>query len=332
MKNIDWKKLGVEAILITNPKNIRHFTNLNVSFGFVIITPKTKTLLVDGRYYEVAKNSFKTGKTILYKGDKTIKPLLKDFKKLGYEADFVTVKFKNIFEKWNKNLVEINGQELRIIKDDFAIKSLKKAIKITEKVMKWAAKKCVPGITEKEVARHIVFKLKEMGSEDLDYQPIVASGPNSSLPHAHPSDRKMEKGETVMFDFAAVINGYTADITRNYAVGKLKDLEIIKIKKIVKKSQMAGIKKIKPGVTGAEIDAICRKVIVDAGYGDKFIHSTGHGLGRDVHELPYVSKKSKTPFKKGNVITIEPGIYLEGRGGIRIEDDVLVTKKSYKIL
>ena len=333
MNNINFEKLGVEAILITNPKNIRHFTGLKISFGFVVLSYKKTTLFVDGRYIEIARKKFKTGEIILYKDQKTIKSFLSKFKKLGYESDFVTVKFKKLFEKWNSNLVEIDGQELRIFKDKEAIESLKKAVKITKKVMKWVFLNLLkPGISEKEISRNIVFKLKELGSEDLDYQPIVASGPNSSLPHANPSDRKIQKGETIMFDFGAVINGYTADITRNYSIGKLKNSEIIKIKKIVKKSQMAGIKAIKPGITGKEIDAICRKIIIDEGYGDNFKHSTGHGLGRDVHELPLISKNSKTPLKKNYVITIEPGIYLESIGGIRIEDNILVTENSYEIL
>lgn len=333
MNNINFKKLKLDAILITNPKNIRHFTGLKISFGFVVLTSKKTTLFVDGRYIEIAKKNFKNGEVILYKNQKSIKQFLSKFKKLGYEEDFVTIKFKKLFEKWNSNLVAINGQELRIVKDKEAIKSLKKAIKITKKVMKWAASNLLKvGITEKEISRHIVFKLKELGSEDLEYQPIIASGPNSSLPHASPSNRKIQEGETIMFDFGAVINGYTADITRNYSIGKLKEIEIIKIKKIVKKSQMAGIKAIKPGITGKEIDAICRKVITNEGYEKKFIHSTGHGLGRDVHELPFLNKDSNIPLKKGYVITIEPGIYLENVGGIRIEDDILVTKNSYEIL
>ena len=333
MNDINFKKLKLDGILITNPKNIRHFTGLKISFGFVVLTPKKITLFVDGRYIEIAKKIFKNGEIILYKDQETIKQFLSKFKKLGYEEDFVTIKFKKLFETWNSNLVPINGQELRIIKDQKAIESLKKAIKITKQVMKWAALNLLKvGITEKEISRHVVFKLKELGSEDLEYQPIIASGPNSSLPHASPSDRKIQVGETIMFDFGAVINGYTADITRNYSIGKLKNIEIIKIKKIVKKSQMAGIKAIKPGITAKEIDAICRKVIIDEGYGNNFIHSTGHGLGRDVHELPFLNKNSNVSLKKGYVVTIEPGIYLEGIGGIRIEDDILVTENSYKIL
>lgn len=332
MVNINWKSIKAEAILISNPKNIRHFTGLDASYGFVVIDNKKTILIVDGRYFEAASKTSKADEVKLLKGFSSIKEYIKQYKKIAIEGDYVTIFLKKEFEKLHKNIVEINGQELRIVKSKLDIKSLKKAVTITKKVMKWASKKLNPGVTEIEVSIMIETKLRELGSEHFDYMPIVSSGPNSSLPHHNSSDRKMKKGETVMFDFAAVIDGFTADITRNYSVGSLENNEIKKIKKIVRKSQKEGIKAVKPGITGAEIDAICRKVIIDAGYGKYFIHGTGHGLGRDVHELPNVNKFSKSKFESGNVITVEPGIYLPNIGGIRIEDDILVTIDGYEIL
>ncbi len=332
MKKINWRAVKANAILISNPKNIRHFTGLDASFGFVIIDKKKVTLLVDGRYFEVASKTSQADEVILFTGFKSLKEILKKYEKVAVEGDFVTLEWKKHFSKLHENIVEINGQSLRMVKSESDIKNLKKAVLITKKVMKWASTQLKPGVTELEISIKIENKLREMGSEPFDYMPIVSSGPNSALPHHHPSNRKMKDGETVMFDFAAVINGFTADITRNYTVGKQKNPEINKIKRIVRKSQKAGIEAVKPGITGRKIDEICRKVIEDAGYGEYFIHGTGHGLGRDVHELPNVNKSSLVKFKPGHVITIEPGIYLPDVGGIRIEDDILVTEEGYKVL
>ena len=331
MNKIDWRKVKADAIIINNPKNVRHFTNLNASLAYVIIDKKKPTLFADSRYFEVANEVF-DGEVVLFKKINQIKDALSRYKTVAFEKDFVTVSQYETFSKLHKNLVGIIGSELRMVKDEAAIKSLIKAVSITKKVMLWASKEMKVGMTETELARKVKYKLSELGSEKLDYEPIIGSGPNSSKPHHKPMNRKFKNGDTVMFDFAAVIDGYTADITRNYYVGSKKNDEIEKIRKIVSKSQKEGIKAVKPGMTGSQIDKICRDIIVKAGYGKNFGHGTGHGLGRDVHELPNVSPFAKTKFKEGHVITIEPAIYIPGLGGIRIEDDILVTKDGYKIL
>lgn len=331
MRKINWTKIKADAVLITNPKNVRHFTNLKASLAYVIVDKKKTTLFADSRYFENANKVFK-GEVILFKNLSQVKEALKGYNTVAFESDYVSVMSKDSLDKIHDNLVPINGQELRIVKSEQDIKDLKKAVSITKKVMKWASEQMKPGMTERELSRMVIFKLDEMGSETLDYDPIIAGGPNSSKPHAIPSSRKFKEGDTVMFDFAAVINGFTADLTRNYYIGKNKHPEIEKIRKIVKKAQLAGIKAVKPGVTGAQIDKICRDIITEAGYGDKFGHGTGHGLGRDVHELPNVGPSSNIKFKPGHVITVEPGIYIPGLGGIRIEDDILVTKDGHKVL
>ena len=331
MRKIDWKQINAEALLITNPKNIRHFTNLNASLAFLLIKKDSRTLFTDSRYFEVAKEVY-DGEVKLFKNMEQLEKEIKGIESLAIESDFITINQVKIYKKMIKNLVYINGQKLRMIKQKDEIDNLREAIKITKDVMEWASKKLKPGLTEKELSIMVVSELKRRGSEDLDYQPIIAGGENSSKPHAKPSERKFKNGDTVMFDFAAVINGYTADLTRNYSIGKITNKEIIKIKEIVKKSQMAGIKAVKPGIIGSEIDKICREIIEKEGYGSMFGHGTGHGLGRDVHEFPNVGPSSDIKFVEGNVITVEPGIYLPGIGGIRIEDDILVTKDGFEIL
>ncbi|MCK5807043.1 MAG: aminopeptidase P family protein [Mycoplasmataceae bacterium] len=329
--NINWEKAGYQAILITNPKNIRHLTNLNASFGFVVITKEKTVLFADSRYILEAKRVYKNGEVILFKGMKQIEEYLQPFETVAIEYDFVPVAQKKAYRKIIKNITGINGQELRIIKSESDIASMKKAVNITKEVMQWASEQLKEGITEREISRMVVFKLNELGSEDLDYQPIVAFGENSAKPHAKPSMKKLEKGQTIMFDFAAVIDGFTADLTRNYSFGEV-DEEIKKIDALVRKAQLAGIAAVKPGVTGADIDKICRDIIKEAGYGENFGHGTGHGLGRDVHELPNVGPASDIVFEPGHILTVEPGIYIEGKGGIRWEDDILVTKDGHEVL
>ena len=331
MKKINWEKASYQAILITNPKNIRHYTNLHASFGFVVLTKDKTVLFVDSRYILEAKRVFRDGEVILFKGMEQIGEYLSPFETIAIEYDFVPVGQKKELRKILKNITGINGQELRMIKNESDIFSMRKAVKITKEVMQWASEQFREGITERELSRMIVFKMNELGSEDLDYQPIVAFGENSANPHAKPSMRKLKDGDTIMLDFAAVIDGYTADLTRNYSFGEV-DEEIKKIDIIVRKAQLAGIAAVKPGVKGSEIDKICRDIIKEVGYGDNFGHGTGHGLGRDVHELPNVGSKSETPFEPGNIITVEPGIYIEGKGGIRWEDDILVTEDGHIIL
>lgn len=333
MKKINWDVIKADAILISNPKNIRQFTGLNASFGFVLLDRDNIILFVDGRYFEEANRIFKDGKVILFKNWETIRPYIKNYKTLGVESDYVTLDFFNKFKSIHENIVEISGQYLRKIKANHEIESLKKAVSITMKVMEKASKELSPGKTEKDIERFVVNELYNNGSEKITYWPIVISGVNSSKPHGQATNKKLVEGEMVMFDFAATIDGFTADITRCYKVpGADLDAELQKISGIVKEAQLAGIRAIKPGVKASEIDKICRDYIKEAGYEKFFIHSTGHGLGRDVHELPIISPTSNDILEVGNVITVEPAIYIPNLGGYRIEDDILVTKDGYEIL
>ena len=329
--NIQWDEINSNTIIISNPKNIYHFTNVKCSLGYAIITKKETILFVDSRYIEMAQKTFLKGKVILLKNITTLIPFLDHTNSISIESDFVTLDSYNNFKKLNKEIIHVNGQKLREIKTQEEINNLNKAIKITKQVMEWASKQLKENITEKEIAWKIFCKLKKLGSEELDYPIIASFGVNTSLPHAEPSNKKLKDKENVMFDFGAVINGYTADITRNYFFGKV-NKEIVKIKQIVKKAQQKAIESIKPGILSSSIDKICRDIIKKEGYEKEFTHSTGHGLGRDVHELPNVNILSKTILKPGHVITVEPGIYIPNLGGIRIEDDILVTEKGYRIL
>ncbi|MGV2392519.1 UNVERIFIED_CONTAM: M24 family metallopeptidase [Campylobacter lari] len=186
-------------------------------------------------------------------------------------------------------------------------------------------------MTEKEVAAYLNFLLKKHGADKESFDEIIAAGSNSAEPHHHPTDKKLEEGELLKVDFGALYKGYSADITRTTILGgedKAKNPEIVKILNIVKEAAARGRAAVRPGIKCKDVDKVCRDYIESQGYGKYFVHSTGHGLGIDVHELPSVSSRGEYILEPGMVVTVEPGIYIEGIGGARIEDDVLVTENG----
>lgn len=334
MKKIDWDNLKLDALFIVNPINIRYFTNLKVSLGHLIITKEKSTIYLDGRYYENAtKNAVHNLEVKLLDFNEIAKDI-KKLKKVGYESDFVTIDRFNTWKKFNKKMVNINSQSLRIIKDLEDRNNIDKAGQIAFEALEFTIKNIKEGMTEKQIGRVLENKMYELGSEENAFDTIVASGPNGSLPHHQPSDRKIENNELITIDFGATVNGFRSDITRTIKFGDSIPKQLLEIYEVVKQAQMKGIEAVKPGVTTNQIDAVCRKYIKDAGYEKYFVHGTGHGLGMDVHELPYVTFKKDLDVEliEGHVITVEPGIYIPNLGGVRIEDDILVTVNGYKIL
>jgi Xaa-Pro dipeptidase len=213
---------------------------------------------------------------------------------------------------------------LRMVKDESEIAAMRRAVKIAEDALHRALDTFTVGLTEKQIAAELLVNLLRGGAENLPFQPIVVAGPNSALPHAIAGERPVQRGDLLLLDFGVTVDGYHSDITRTFAVGEIDD-ELKRIYDLVLKANEAGRRTAGPGVSGEAIDRATRKVIADGGYGQWFTHRTGHGLGMDGHEPPYVVEGNTVPFEPGNVVTIEPGIYLEGKGGVRIEDDVVIT-------
>lgn len=221
---------------------------------------------------------------------------------------------------------------LRMVKGDHEIELMEEAAMIAECALTATLSAIKPGVTEKEIASKLVGRLLHHGSDpDLPFFPIVAFGPNSANPHAVPTSRELNSGDLVLIDWGATCEGYYSDITRTFAMGDIHP-ELEQIADFVRKANAAGRSVVKAGVTARSVDQAARKVIDEAGYGEFFIHRTGHGLGREAHEAPYISQYDKTILKPGMTFTIEPGIYLPGRGGVRIEDDILVTEDGCKSL
>lgn len=251
-------------------------------------------------------------------------------KKLGFEKDYVTyASYQTFNETIDAELIPVSGEieKLRLIKDESEIKILKGAAKIADSAFSHILNFIQPGKTEIEVANELEFFMRKEGATSSSFDMIVASGVRGALPHGVASDKVIEKGELVTIDFGALYNGYVSDITRTVAIGQPSD-KMKEVYDIVLEAQLRGMKGIKAGITGKQADALTRDYISEKGYGEYFGHSTGHGIGLEVHEGPGLSFKSDIVLEPGMVVTCEPGIYLPGIGGVRIEDDTIVTKEG----
>jgi Xaa-Pro dipeptidase len=212
----------------------------------------------------------------------------------------------------------------RMHKDETEIARMRKAIAITEAALEATLKQVRVGMTEREIANELLLEMLRGGAENLPFEPIVLSGPNSALPHGVPTDRAVQSGDMLLFDFGVSVGGYASDITRTFAIGDV-DEEMRRMYDVVKRANEAGRVAAKPGVEIQQVDRAARKVIADADYGACFTHRTGHGLGLEGHEPPFVCEGDKTILEPGMTFTVEPGVYLPGKGGVRVEDDVMIT-------
>ena len=253
---------------------------------------------------------------------------------LGFEEDFLTVaEFRNYEEKLNAKLVpcqkDINA--FRVVKEEYELQRMREAQAITDRSFTEVCKRIKVGMTEKELCAELIYCLYKNGAEGLSFAPIVVSGPNSSMPHGVPGERKLQPGDFITMDFGVIYKDYCSDMTRTVALGYATD-EMKKVYYTVLEAQLAGIAATKAGVTGQAIDGAARKVITDAGYGDCFGHGYGHCLGLLVHEAPYCNPSNDKPMPAGCVSSAEPGIYIPGKFGVRIEDCVIIKEDGVEDL
>lgn len=330
-----------EAVLLTNEVNIGYFSNFFHSEGYLLVTQNNCYLLVDFRYYESAQKNAENCEVVLFSklSDELIKIVNSEcIKNIYFETAYITLsKFK-----WFKNIFNINNiecidnselddliTEIRIIKDETELLKIQKAQEIAEKSYLEVLNYLKVGVSEKEISSRLEYFMKLNGAECASFDLITITGKKTSLPHGVPTDNIIEQGDFFTFDFGAVYQGYHSDTTRTVAIGYATD-EMIEIYNIVLDAQLSALMAIKQGALCSDVDKVARDVITTKGYGEYFGHSTGHGVGLDIHEAPTVSSKSETVLKKGMVITDEPGIYLPDKFGVRIEDMVYVTEKGYK--
>lgn len=322
----------VDGVLVTQPENRRWVTGFTGSSGLAIIGRKGQPVfLTDFRYTEQADMQC-TGYEIVKQGDKIEEDILRivrslGIKSLGFEKDFVSVAY---YEKLVAGLkgIELVGLDdiivqLRAVKDSQEIELLAQAEAIGDKAFTHILGFLRPGLSERQVALELERHMQDQGASGISFDFIVASGPRSAMPHGVASQRIIGKNEFVKMDFGCVYKGYCSDMTRTVVVGKA-DAKHKEIYNIVLEAQMAALAGIKAGITGREADALARDVITAQGYGDNFGHGLGHGVGLAIHELPRVSFLSDNILEANNIVTAEPGIYLPGWGGVRIEDMVVV--------
>jgi Xaa-Pro dipeptidase len=248
---------------------------------------------------------------------------------LGVEAFHMRVLEYELLKRYAPGLTTTHAEPvmtaLRLKKDADEIAAMQKATEVAETAIQNLIPRLKIGQTEKEIAAMLSQELTNAGSEANAFGPIVAGGPNSASPHAMPTNRPIQAGDLLVIDWGAIIDDYPSDITRTFAVGEVEP-ELARIYEVVREANTAGKAAARPGATGQDIDRAARGVIVAADYGDYFIHRTGHGLGLEIHEPPYIIETNTTPLEPGNTFTVEPGIYLPNRGGVRIEDNIVITE------
>lgn len=333
------KKLGVSGFLLTNPVDYFYLTGFTGDESAVMVTPRDVHLITDRRFEEQIKHECGWAKTYMRRGslNAEIAQACKDLKikKLGVQGNHLSLADADELGKLCRSVKCIPNAgiltTLRRFKSPDEIRAMNKALRVAEEAFQSLRKAIKPGQTEIEIAARLEFEMKSRGASGPSFPTIVAEGPNAALPHAHPGKRKARKGSAILIDWGARVGGYCSDLTRMLFIGSI-PRKIGEVYKIVLDAQLAGIDHVKPGNRMCDVDKVARSLIAKAGYGDNFNHGLGHGLGLDVHEAPSLSWRSDEALKPGMVVTVEPGIYLPGVGGVRIEDDVLVTSKGHRVL
>lgn len=328
---------GLDAILVTDEKNQHYACGFPFTDGAVLITKSKAFLFTDSRYVEAAEKAVDESVSVrLFGMGKPLSELIKNAlnecgaEKLGAEEQSLShgayLRYEKLLER---ELIPAQHifDGLRAAKSAEEQQLMREAQLIAEKALEDVLRVIKPGVSERDIAAEITYRLLKHGGEGNSFDPIAVTGKNSSMPHGVPGDTLVKNGDFVTMDFGCLHEGYCSDMTRTVAVGHATD-EMKKVYEIVLEAQLAGIAAARSGIAGCEIDAAARKVIDDAGYGEYFGHSFGHSLGLYIHENPGASPSCKTPMPAGAVISAEPGIYLPGKFGVRIEDVLILNENG----
>ena len=332
----------LDALLVTQAENRRYLSGFSGSSGALLIAADRQIILTDSRYYQQVRQETLAWELAEagYNWPAYLGEHLEEFglrgAAIGFEADAVSVAD---FNKWRAALAEATLREtiglvmsLRVVKGEKELTAIRQAVALADRAMAYIYQRIQPGMTEKEIAWELEVFMRNRGASALSFETIVAFGPNSALPHATPTDRACQLGDVVLIDMGCVVNGYCSDITRTFSLGEPSDPDFMKIWRLVFNANAVAAAAITAGTSSNTADAYARDIIKAAGYGDQFGHSLGHGVGLAVHEAPKVSYTSEDPLPAGAVITIEPGVYLPGDFGVRLEDMALVTEEGLEIL
>jgi len=338
---------GCDALLVTHLTNIRYLTGFTGSAGLLLVGDDELTFVTDGRYEEQAAGELAAagvgaelviGRTAALQRAALIERAA-GTRRIGLEAEHVSwADQRRYATEWfpTAELVPASGlvEGLRVVKDDGEVARIEAACTIADAALAAVAPRLEEGPTEAAFALELDTEMRRRGADDLSFETIVAAGRNGSRPHHTPSTRPIERGDLVVIDFGALVDGYHSDMTRTIAVGGPGALDATQTRmvKVVRESQAAGVAAVRAGASARDVDAACRQVIEAAGWGDAFVHGTGHGVGLDIHEDPKVSWAADGTLAAGHVVTVEPGVYLPGHGGVRIEDTVVVTEHGCRTL
>jgi Xaa-Pro aminopeptidase len=330
---------AVDAVLVTNLTNVRYLCGFSGSNGAMLISQDDATFFSDPRYRARAADLVQGAEIVIYRDrltdDLTDRLTRGGIHKLGVEAATVTLaQQKSLTEKLaGVELVPVSDlvENIRRIKEPGELELIRRAAQLADQGFTWVTENLTPGMTETQVALELEVMMRKAGAEDVSFEPIVGSGPLSAHIHHTPSDRTLEKGDLVLFDFGARVDGYCSDLTRTVVLGPSTD-EQRELYELVLRAQKAGIEAAAPGVRCADVDAAARAVIDAAGMADEFGHGLGHGLGLDIHEDPAFSRISEDTLQGGEVMTVEPGVYVIGTGGVRIEDCVVIDSSGATLL
>jgi Xaa-Pro aminopeptidase len=333
------KKNNIDIFLVSEINHVRYLAGFTGTNGMVVLAPPKAYFLTDFRYAVQSQKEVKNCQVIIASRQLATElpkiPVFTKGKRVGIEGDFVTIslldKFKELMPAITFKATTQLIESLSITKDGDEVGKIRKAVRIADKAFAETLELLKPGIKEMDVALEIEFKMRALGAENVSFETIVASGQRSAMPHGRASDKKLRKGDFVTLDFGCLYRGYASDITRTVVLGKATEKQK-KIYGIVLAAQKAACRAVKPGLSCNRLDNVAREMIMKAGYGDHFGHGLGHGIGLLVHDRPVLSPQSNDVLAPGMVVTIEPGIYISNWGGVRIEDDVLVTDGGGQIL
>jgi len=334
------RQRGLDCLLVTHPPNWYYLTGFTGESGALVVEADRATLLTDGRFTGQAKEESPGIRIVLQKGG--LYPALgewlrqKGLRRVGFDP------FQLSLGQWNTvrkaagakcRTIEAAGipEGLRTRKDAQELAQMRKAAVLAGEVFESVLRQVRPGVRESELAAELEYQMRHRGASGPSFETIVASGKRSALPHARPTSKKLRKNELVVFDLGVILGHYCSDMTRTVYIGRAPQ-RIREWYQGVREAQAAGVAAVEEGITCGEVDSAVREVLRTAGLEAHFVHSTGHGLGLEVHEEPRVARGQQIRLQAGNVITIEPGVYLEGAGGIRIEDDVVVSATGNEVL
>lgn len=330
----------IDAMLVTDLTHMRYLTGFSGSNGALLLRKDLSAVVTtDGRYVTQIAEEVPDIKAVIQRNvGANLLEGLEGPQRVGFESSFVSVEqFKKLEQACPEDvtLVPVSGviEKQRETKDAFELEQLEKVALLANNALEdmLEAGELAIGRTERQVAADLEYRMRKAGSERVSFDTIVASGPNSAMPHHGADDRVIESGDLVTIDFGAHLRGFNSDMTRTFVMGELTDFAK-EIYNVVLKSQLAGVAAATPGTALVDVDRACREVIEDAGYGEYFVHSTGHGIGLHVHEGPSAASTGKGQLEENMTLTIEPGIYIPGKGGVRIEDTLIITSGAPKII